>query len=89
MAENLRTMRGIYLTTEVTDALATEAERGYNLSTATVRKMGRPLLEKGVSPPVSFRLTPSAYRAAKARAGVEGRVMSALAREAFERYMQG
>jgi hypothetical protein len=72
----------------VADALAAEAERGYDLSRSARRRVGRPSLgERGASPRVSFRTTPEVYRAAKKRAREEGRSLSDLAREAIARYV--
>lgn len=83
-----RTRSGVKVTREVADALATEAERGYDLSTAKRRRAGRPSLGSGGSSPrVTFRAGPDLYRAAQARARREGRTISELAREAFARYI--
>ena len=74
---------------QVADALASEAERGYDLSKARRRRVGRPSLGgHGSSPRVSFRATPELYRAAKRRARAEGRTVSDLAREAVARYVK-
>jgi hypothetical protein len=68
--------------------LAAEAERGYDLSKAKRRRVGRPSLgARGTSPRVSFRTTPELYRAAKRRAREEGRTVSELARDAVARYV--
>jgi len=83
-----RTRSGAEITPDVADALAAEAERGYDLSKARRRRAGRPSLGRdGVSPRVSFRATPELYRAAKRRAKQEGRTVSELAREAVARYV--
>lgn len=83
-----KTKAGTKVTSTVTDALALEAERGYDLSKARRRRVGRPALgARGVSPRVSFRTTPQLYRAAKRRAKKEGRTVSDLAREAIARYV--
>jgi len=84
----VRTQSGVEVTREVSEALAEEAEQGYDLSKATRRRTGRPSLGAGgPSPRVSFRAGPELYRAAQARARREGRTMSDLAREAFARYI--
>ena len=80
---------GTEITPEIADALADEAERGYDLSRARGRSVGRPSLGgRGASPRVSFRTTPELYRAAQSRARKEGRTLSDLAREAVARYLK-
>lgn len=69
------------------EALAAEAEVGYDLALAEPRRTGRPSLGEGVSPRVSFRASPTLYRAAQERAAREGRSVSDLAREAVKRYV--
>lgn len=84
----LRTRSGAEIAPAVADALAVEAERGYDLSEARRRRVGRPSLGRhGTSPRVSFRATPELYRAAKRRAREEGRTVSELARDAVARYV--
>lgn len=84
-----KTRSGAEISPRVGDALASEAERGYDLSKAKRRRVGRPSLGRdGVSPRVSFRATPELYRAAKKRAEEEGRTVSDLAREAVARYVE-
>lgn len=80
---------GDVLTEAEIDALAAEAEDGYDLSRAGQRSLGRPSLGSGVSPRVSFRASPALYRAARDRADREGRSVSELARDAMERYIAG
>jgi predicted HicB family RNase H-like nuclease len=87
--KNPKTRSGSEVTTEMADALAAEAERGYDLSKATQRRVGRPSLAgRGASPRLSFRTTPELYRAAQKRARREGRSVSDLAREAVARYVK-
>jgi predicted HicB family RNase H-like nuclease len=87
--KNPRTDAGDEITPEVADALAAEAESGYDLSKAKRRRVGRPSLAgKGASPRMSFRTTPDLYRAAKKRAEKEGRSVSDLAREAVANYLR-
>ena len=86
--KNPRTKAEDEITPEVADALAAEAERGYDLSKAKRRRVGRPSLAgRGASPRMSFRTTPDLYRAAQKRAKKEGRSVSDLAREAVARYV--
>lgn len=86
---NPKTKAGTEVTPEIADALAEEAERGYDLSKAKPRRVGRPSLAgAGASPRLSFRTTPDLYRAAHRRAKEEGRSVSDLAREAVARYVK-
>ena len=88
--KNPRTKAGTEVTPEVADALAAEAECGYDLSKAKARPIGRPSLAGGggPSPRLSFRATPDLYRAAQKRAKEEGRSVSDLAREAVARFVE-
>lgn len=84
----VKTSSGAQIDSGAADALAAEAERGYDLSKAKRRRVGRPSLgARGASPRVSFRATPELYRAAKRRAREEGRTVSELARDAVARYV--
>lgn len=84
-----KTKSGSEIDSQDADALASEAERGYDLSKATRRRVGRPSLGgRGASPRVSFRTTPELYGAAQRRAKEEGRTVSDLAREAVARYIK-
>ena len=80
---------GDVLTGQQVEALAAEAEAGYDLEQAQRQRVGRPSLESGISPKVSFRTSRALYEAARERAGREGRSVSALAREAMERFVTG
>ena len=88
---NLKTKTGNELTKERLGQLADEAERGYDLSAAErVRvRPGRPSLAEGESPRISYRVPASLFDAAAAKAKAEGRTLSALAREALQRYLAG
>ena len=81
------TAGGDTLTSRQLAALAAEAEAGYDLAQAARRPVGRPSLELGVSPRVTFRTSRTLYEAARERAAREGRTVSQLAREAMERYV--
>ena len=87
--KNPKTKAGTEIIPEIAGALAAEAERGYDLSKAKPRRVGRPSLTgAGASPRLSFRTTPDLYRAAQERAKEEGRSVSDLAREAVARYVK-
>lgn len=88
-ARKTTTRSGTEIDPRIADALAAEAERGYDLTKARRRRVGRPSLgASGPSPRVSFRATPELYRAAQRRAEKEGRTVSDLAREAVAQYVK-
>ncbi len=80
---------GTVITEEVAEQMAEEFERdGFDPAKVERRYVGRPSLgPNGHSPRVSFRVPPDLHKAAWARADKEGRSLSELAREAFDRYM--
>jgi hypothetical protein len=80
---------GAVITEEIAEQMAEEFERdGIDPSRVERRYVGRPSLgPNGLSPRVSFRVSPDLHKAAWARADKEGRSLSDLAREAFTRYM--
>jgi len=86
---DLRTRAGQVVTDEMIEALASEAEGGYDLTRARRRDVGRPSLGRGISPRLQFRVDPVTYEAAKGRALAEGRTVSDLARVALEVYLRG
>lgn len=70
------------------DALAQEAERGYDLSRARRIRIGRPALgEGGSSPRVQIRVDPQLAKALKAHARKEHRSVSEIARTAPREYV--
>jgi HicB family len=89
--EELRwvTDSGKVITEEVAEEMAEDFEKNPpDLSTWSRRYVGRPSLgPNGLSPRVSFRVPPDLHKAAWARADKEGKSLSELAREAFNRYM--
>lgn len=83
------TRGGTVITEELAEQWADEIEQNPpDPSELERRYVGRPSLgPAGHSPRVSFRVPPDLYKAAWARADKEGRSLSDLAREAFNRYM--
>jgi hypothetical protein len=76
------------ITDEVADEIADEIESGEDFVFLRKRPVGRPSLDgSGASPRVSFRVSKDLYDAAAERAIEEERTVSALAREAMERYL--
>jgi CRISPR-associated endonuclease/helicase Cas3 len=84
-----RTAGGDVLTDEVIDALADEAERGYDLTKAKRVTFGRPSLgPAGTSPRVQIRVDPELAEALKVRAKEEHRSVSEIARTALREYVE-
>ncbi len=85
----LKTRSGTELTDELIEALADEAERGYDLTKARRERVGRPALgAAGASPRVQVRVDPKLASALKARARREKRSVSQIARTALDEYLQ-
>lgn len=83
------TKGGVELTPEVADALAKEAEEGYDLSKARWRPVGRPSLgDEGPSPRINLRLPNDVYEAARLKAAERGESLSELVREAIRSYVR-
>jgi hypothetical protein len=83
-----RTAAGDELTPDVIDALAAEAERGYDLSKAKRVFVGRPPLADGETMGrIAVRVTNDELNRLRKRAEAEDRTISDLAREALERYL--
>jgi hypothetical protein len=87
--KEFKTAAGDLLTDETIDALADEAERGYDLTKAKRVTFGRPPLgAAGVSPRVQVRVDPELAEALKARAQKEQRSVSEVARTALREYVE-
>ena len=87
MARVKRTKSGTPLTPAIEEELADEAAAGYDLSIATRKRVGRPSLDRGVSPRLELRVEPDLAQALHDRAEEEHRSVSAVAREALRRYL--
>jgi hypothetical protein len=84
-----RTAHGEVLADEDIEALADEAERGYDLDKATKVTVGRPSLgPKGVSPRIQVRVDPQLATALRSRARREKRSVSEVARTALREYVE-
>ena len=85
----VKTRAGTRLTRRQVRDLATEAERGYNLARARRERVhgGRPSLDEGVSPQISYRVPGGLYAKARAKAKAKGCTVSQIAREALEEYV--
>ena len=88
MARTVRTKSGRVLTEEDLDALADEAERGFDLSTWEPRP-GRPSLSATPgehSPRIAVRVPAELLRRVHERADKEGRSVSQVLRDLLEGY---
>ncbi len=82
------TASGEVLTDKDIEALADEAERGYDLDKAIKVTVGRPSLGTGgASPRVQVRVDPDLAKALRARARKEHRSVSDVARTALREYI--
>jgi len=83
------TAAGTELSEEDIEALADEAERGYDLDKAIKVTIGRPSLgAAGASPRVQVRVDPKLAKALQARARREQRSVSEIARTALREYLE-
>lgn len=87
MARVKRTKLGTPLTPELAEELANEAAAGYDLDAAARKRIGRPSLDRGISPRLDLRVEPDLAQALRDRAEEEHRSVSAVAREALRRYL--
>lgn len=87
----MRTKTGQILTEDMIEALAREAEAGYDPAAPRPRLVGRPSLGEGASPRVQFAetLETETLETLQARARAEQRPISAIARAALARYLRG
>jgi len=84
------TKGGTVVTPEVEERWAKECEEGFDLSTWTWVRVGRPPLDgERVSQRITIRIPPDLYEAAQAKAEKERRSISNLTREALQRYVDG
>ncbi|HEY2537675.1 MAG TPA: ribbon-helix-helix domain-containing protein [Solirubrobacteraceae bacterium] len=84
----IRTAAGDELSEEDIEALADEAERGYDLDKAIRVTVGRPSLgTEGVSPRIQVRVDPTLATALRERARREKRSVSEITRIALHEYL--
>lgn len=82
------TKGGTVVTPEMEERWSKEFEEGFDLSTWTTVRVGRPPLDgERVSQRISIRIPPDLYDAARAKAEREKRSISNLTREALEKYV--
>jgi len=88
--KTVTTATGEVLTEEDIERIADEVESDAPVSFEAMRPVGRPSLDgSGTSPRLSFRVPRELWDAAAERAISEERTVSAVAREALERYLAG
>lgn len=81
------TKTGRVLTDIEIEALADQAERGYDVEELKQRRRGRPLLGSAPAEVVPVRLDPDLKRAVEARAEAEDTTLSEVIREALRRFL--
>lgn len=83
------TKNGTVVTREVEERWSKEFEEGFDLSTWTTVRVGRPPLDgERVSARITIRVPPDLYDAARSKADKEKRSISNLTREALQRYVE-
>ncbi|HEX3361295.1 MAG TPA: hypothetical protein VHS74_09920 [Solirubrobacterales bacterium] len=88
--KTITTATGEVLTEEDIEKIADEIESDAPVVFEAMRPVGRPSLDgNGTSPRLSFRVPRELWDAAAERAIEEERTVSALAREALEKYLAG
>lgn len=82
-----KTKTGRELTDADIEALADEAERGYDVDVLKSRRRGRPMLGSAPAEVVPVRLDPELKQAVEDRARDDDTTVSALIREAIRRFL--
>jgi hypothetical protein len=86
--KTITTASGEVLTEEDIEKIADEIESDAPVVFSAMRPVGRPSLDgNGTSPRLSFRIPRDLWEAAAERAISEERTVSAVAREALEKYL--
>lgn len=83
------TKSGTRLTRKKLKELVAEAEAGFDPSELEMIPWppGRPSLDEGISPQISYRIPATLFEKARTRARSEGRTVSEIAREALQHYL--
>jgi hypothetical protein len=82
-----RTRDGVPLTDERIQALARQAEAGFDVEAILQRRVGRPSMGSAAASVESVRLDPELSQALRQRAEQEGRTNSDLIRDALRNYL--
>jgi hypothetical protein len=83
-----RTKTGKVLTDTDIEALADEAERGFDVDVLMKRRRGRPMLGSAPAEVVPVRLDPELKQAVEARARADDTSTSEIIREALRRFLE-
>jgi hypothetical protein len=87
-AKTYQTKTGKVLTEADIQAMADEAEQGYDVEVLKARRRGRPMLGSAPSEVVPVRLDPALKRAVEARAVSDHTTTSEIIREALRRFLE-
>lgn len=82
-----RTKTGKVLTDADIEAMADEAERGYDVEQLKARRRGRPMLGSAPADVVPVRLDPDLKQAVEARAEADHTTASEIIRQALRRFL--
>lgn len=82
-----RTKTGKVLTDADIEAMADEAERGYDVENLMARRRGRPMLGSSPAEVVPVRLDPDLKQAVEARAEADHTTASEIIRQALRRFL--
>lgn len=82
-----RTRTGKVLTDAEIEAMADEAQQGYEVDALKARRRGRPMLGSAPSEVVPVRLDPDLRQAVEARAEADHTTTSEIIREALRRFL--
>lgn len=83
-----KTQTGKVLTDADIEALADEAEQGYDVEVLKTRRRGRPMLGRSPAEVVPVRLDPDLKQAVEQRAEAEHTTTSEIIREALRRFLE-
>lgn len=86
-SKTYQTKTGKILTDADIEAMADEAEHGYDVKVLKSRRRGRPMLGSGPSEVVPVRLDPALRQAVEARAEADHTTSSEVIREALRRFL--
>lgn len=85
--KSYKTKTGKVLTDAEIEAMADEAERGYDPEVLKARRRGRPMLGTAPSEIVPVRLDPDLRQAVEARAEADHTTTSEIIRQALRRFL--
>lgn len=86
-AKTYRTKTGKVLTDADIEALADEAEQGFDVEALKARRRGRPMLGSAPAEVVPVRLDPDLKQAVEARAATDHTTPSEIIRQALRRFL--